>query len=185
MKELLILLIIGISLSIDAFSISTCLGMTKLERKKIFKTSFTVGIFHFIMPLIGVLLSNQITKHLLISSDLMLGVILILISLQMFIEYIKPSNKEISLNNTGTFLFALGVSLDSFSIGLGLPAITNNLLLASTTFSICSFSFTFLGMTLGKYINRIFKKYSYLIGTLLLFIIGIIFLCKCLISFYC
>ena len=101
-----------------------------------------------------------------------------LISLQMFIEYIKPSNKEITLTNIGIILFAFGVSLDSFSVGLGLSAITDNLLLSSTVFSVVSFSFTFTGLTLGKYINKVLKKYSYLIGTIFLFIIGIIFLCK-------
>lgn len=178
MNELIILLIIGVCLSIDAFSISTVIGMYNLNIKKTFITSLTVGIFHFIMPLIGVMISYQITKYLLIETDLILGIILLLISLQMFIEYIKPSNKEITLTKTGILLFAFGVSLDSFSVGLGLSAITDNLLLSSTVFSVVSFSFTFIGLTLGKYINKVLKKYSYLIGTIFLFIIGIIFLCK-------
>lgn len=178
MKELLILLIIGICLSIDAFSVSTVIGMYNLNIKKILTASITVGIFHFIMPLIGVMISYQLTKILSIETDLILGIILLLISLQMFIEYIKPSNKEISLNKFGIFLFAFGVSLDSFSVGLGLRAITENLLLSSTVFSIVSFSFTFLGLTLGKYINKLLKRYSYLLGTIFLFIMGIFFLCK-------
>lgn len=178
MKELLILLMIGISLSIDAFSVSTCIGMCNLTLKKTLNTSMLVGLFHFIMPLLGVFVSYQINKILLINSDLILGIILLLLSLQLFVEYLKPTNKEISLNKYGTLFFALGVSIDSFTIGLGLTAITNNLLLSSTVFSVCSFSFTFLGLSLGRYINKIFKKYSYLIGTMVLFILGIIFLLK-------
>ena len=178
MKELLILLMIGISLSIDAFSVSTCIGMYNLSIKKTLNTSLTVGLFHFIMPILGVVLSNWINKIFFINSSLILGIILILLSLQLFIEYIKPTNKEISLNFIGIILFAFGVSLDSFSIGLGLTAITNNLLLASTTFTLCSFSFTFLGLTLGKYINKVFKKYSYLVGTIVLLGLGIMFLCQ-------
>lgn len=167
-------------MSIDAFSVSTVIGMYDLSIKKTLKASITVGIFHFVMPLLAVILSNEITKFLSIPTDLILGIILLLISLQMFIEYIKPSNKEISLNKFGLFLFAFGVSLDSFSVGLGLKAITDNLLLSSTVFSVVSFSFTFLGLTIGKYINKVLKKYSYLIGTIILFVIGIVFLCKCL-----
>ena len=176
MKELLILLIIGISLSIDAFSIATCIGMYNLSLKKTLNTSLQVGLFHFFMPLLGFIISNQINKMLFINSNLILGIILLLISLQLFIEYLKPTNKEISLNKSGALFFAFGVSIDSFTIGLGLKAITNNLLLSSTIFSICSFSFTFLGLTLGKYINKLLKKYSYLIGTILLFSLGILFL---------
>lgn len=178
MKEFLILLMIGISLSIDAFSVSTCLGICNLSLKKILNISTLVGIFHFIMPLLGFILSNQILKYLSINTNLVLGIILTLISLQMLIEYIKPTNKEISLNKLGIFLFAFGVSLDSFSIGLGIKAITNNLLLSSTIFSLCSFTFTFLGLSIGKYINKIFEKYSYLVGTILLLILGIMFICK-------
>ena len=178
MKELLILLMIGISLSIDAFSVSTCIGMYDLTLKKTFNTSLTVGLFHFIMPILGVICYNQINKILFINPDIILGIILILLSLQLFIEYIKPTNKDFKLNKIGIILFAFGVSLDSFSIGLGLNAITNNLLLASTTFTICSFSFTFLGLTLGKYINKLFKNYSYLFGTIILFSLGIMFLCQ-------
>jgi len=178
MKELLILLMIGISLSIDAFSVATCIGMCNLSFKRTLNISMLVGLFHFIMPLLGVYISYQINKILLIDSDLILGLILLLLSLQLFIEYLKPTNKDISLNNYGTIFFALGVSIDSFTIGLGLKAITTNLLLSSTVFSICSFSFTFLGLTIGRYINKILKKYSYLIGTLVLFILGLIFLYK-------
>lgn len=178
MKELLILLMIGISLSIDAFSVSTCIGMCNLTFKKTLNTSMLIGLFHFIMPLIGVFISYQIKRILLIDSDIILGIILLLLSLQLFIEYLKPSNKEITLNKYGALFFALGVSIDSFTIGLGLSAITDNLLLSSTIFSLCSFSFTFLGLTLGRYINMLFKKYSYLIGTLVLFVLGMIFLLK-------
>ena len=149
MKELLILLMIGISLSIDAFSVSTCIGMCNMSLKKVFTISLTVGLFHYIMPILGVVFSFQINKVLFIEPKVILGIILLLLSLQLFIEYLKPSNKDISLNKGSILLFALGVSLDSFSVGMGLSAITNNLLLASTIFTICSFSFTFLGLTIG------------------------------------
>ena len=178
MKELLILLIIGISLSIDAFSVSTVIGMTKPSKRKIWYTSITVGIYHFFMPLFGLLISNQINEVININSNLVLGIILLLISMQMFIEYIKPSKKEITLTKLGIILFGLGVSLDSFTVGLGLNAITENIILSSTIFSICSFSFTYIGLTLGKYISKILKNYSYLVGTILLFLLGISFLCK-------
>ena len=178
MKELLILLMIGISLSIDAFSVSACIGMYNLSIKKTLNTSFTVGLFHFIMPILGVLISSLINKIVLVNSNMILGIILTLLSLQLFIEYLKPTNKKITLSFIGIILFAFGVSLDSFSVGLGLSAITNKLLLASTIFTICSFSFTFLGLTIGKYINKVFKKYSYLVGTIILFGLGIMFLCK-------
>ena len=178
MRELLILLIIGLSLSIDTFSVSSVIGVTNLEKKKILLTSIIVGLFHFLMPLLGLSVSNILTSKININTNILLGVILLLISLQMFIEYMKPSNKEMFLNSFGLFLFAFGVSLDSFSVGLGIKAVTNKVILASTIFTICSFSLTYLGLYLGKYINKLFKNYSYLFGTIVLLILSIYFLCK-------
>ena len=180
MKELLILLLIGISLSIDAFSISTVIGITRPTLKQTLYISTLVGIFHFIMPILGIIISNNIRILLNINSNLLLGIILILLSLQMFIEYLKPSKKNIRLTNLSTLLFAFGVSIDSFSIGIGIKAITDNIVLSSFVFSIVSFTFTFMGLTIGKYINKILENYSYLIGTILLFILGITFLLKML-----
>ena len=65
MKELILLLIIGTCLSVDAFSVSTVIGMYDLSSKKILQTSLTVGIFHFIMPLIGYIFSYQIQMFVL------------------------------------------------------------------------------------------------------------------------
>lgn len=178
MKELLILLIIGFSLSIDAFSVSTVIGLSNPPIKKSLFISLLVGIFHFIMPILGVLLSRKILYFVNINMDFLLGIILLIIALQMFIEYIKPSKKEFMINKLSVFLFSFGVSLDSFTLGIGLKAITNNILLACFVFSITSLSFTFLGLTIGKYINKILKKYSYLAGTLVLFILGILFFLK-------
>ena len=178
MKELLMLLIIGISLSMDAFSVSTVIGLTSINEKKIYVTSIIVGLFHFFMSLFGLFIGKEITKSINININLLLGIVLVLISLQMFIEYLKPTKKEISLDKMGLFLFAFGVSLDSFSVGIGITAITNNVILSSTIFTLCSSLFTFLGLSLGKYINNKFNKYSYLLGTIILLILGINFLCK-------
>ncbi len=178
MKELIILFCIGTGLSIDAFSVSTCMGMYDLSFKKMFIISLTVGLFHFIMPIIGLIVSYALSKIIYINTNFILGAILLLISLQMFIEYLKPSQKEIHVSKIGIFLFAFGVSLDSLSIGLGLNAITDKYLLSSSVFTICSFTFTFLGLSIGKYLNKLLKKYSYLFGTLLLFLLGIMFFFK-------
>ena len=44
------------------------------------------------------------------------------------------------------FLFALAVSIDSFSVGLTLNNINKNYLLSALIFSLISFSFTYLGL---------------------------------------
>ena len=76
------------------------------------------------------------------------------------------------------FLFAVGVSIDSFSAGIGLNAITNNMIFAVIIFSITSFCFTYIGLLIGKYANRLLGVYATIFGAILLLIIGIFHLFK-------
>ena len=75
-------------------------------------------------------------------------------------------------------MFGLSVSIDSLTVGIGLKAITNNYLLSSTIFSICSFMFTYLGLILGNIIENRVGSYSKLLGGIILIIIAIIMFIK-------
>ena len=64
------------------------------------------------------------------------------------------------MTNKEILLFALAVSLDSFSVGIGLKALTNNYIIAVTIFSLTSFIFTYIGLLLGKKINTLIGTYK-------------------------
>lgn len=178
MEEIITLLIIAIALSMDAFSLALGYGTIGLKNRDNFKISIFVGIFHFFMPLIGLYIGLFITTKLYINPHFIMGVALLFIALEMFIEMLKKEKKILNLKTIYLLLFALSVSLDSFSTGIGLEAITNKFYLASTIFSVVSFSFTYLGLVLGKYISSIFGNYAKIIGIILLTIIGIVNLCQ-------
>ncbi len=175
--EIITLIIIGLSLSIDAFSLSLAYGLLNIPKKTIISTSITVGIFHFIMPILGMLLGNIITDTLNLDSKYILLTILILILIEM-IKSLKEENKEHELNIINILIFAFLVSFDSFTLGIGIKYITSNIFLASIIFMILSSLFTFLGFILGKYLT---KKATYkikLIGIILLLGVIMYFLCK-------
>ena len=69
MSELLIYFFIGISLSIDAFSIAISLSTTNIDNKDLIKLPLMVGLFHFCMPLLGIKLGNLIDRVDRIESD--------------------------------------------------------------------------------------------------------------------
>ena len=75
-------------------------------------------------------------------------------------------------------IFGLAVSLDSFSVGLGLKAIYSNPLVSAFIFSISSLIFTYIGLLLGKKINECIGKISTIVGSLILIMIGILYLYK-------
>ncbi len=172
---LLIVSIIAISLSMDAFSLSLAYGTLNIKKTDIIRLSIIIGIFHFFMPLIGVFLGNKILEFLPIQPDTIVFIVLNFIGIEMIIESFK--NKEIrKIKKLESLFFGFAVSIDSFSVGLGLESITNNYLISSLLFSLSSFTFTYLGLTLGNKINKLIGILSTLLGGLVLIIIGIFYL---------
>ena len=69
--------------------------------------------------------------------------------------------------------FAFGVSIDAFSTGLGLSAITNTKIVAMTIFSLISFAFTWFGLLVGKKAREKLGKKANIFGLILLVYLGI------------
>lgn len=180
MSEIITLISIGIALSMDVFSLALSIGMCRgpLNCEIIF--SFLVALFHFVLPLIGLEIGIEIFWHLKVNFNIIIGVALIIIALSMLSEFKKKDDDlcETQFNFIGIIFIALSVSFDSFITGIGILAITSNILLAVFIFAILSFIFSFLGLTIGKYAQKKLGIYSTIVGIVLLLIIAITFLCK-------
>lgn len=159
--------IIAISLSMDAFSLSLLYGT--MNKNNNFRLSIIVGIYHFIMPLLGMTIGNKIA---ILNSRYIIMAIFVVIGVQMLIETFKHK-KITELNIFSQLLFGLAVSIDSFTVGLTLNMITNNCIQSAFIFALTSLTFTYLGLKLGNYINKKIGKYSTIIGGIILILIGL------------
>ena len=176
MKEIFSIILIGIALSMDTFSLSLGVGMFRISNKKALKLALIVGAMHFIMPFLGMIIGDKLIQILEIKYDILLGFILIIIALQMVVDIIRHEEEKFNLSTLGMFVFAFGVSLDSFSLGLGLKAITSNIYLAMSIFAICSSLFTYLGVIVGKFASKLLGIYANIIGAIILFVLGLMHL---------
>lgn len=174
--SIILVIIIAVSLSMDAFSLSLAYGTLDINKKDRILLSTIVGIYHFFMPLIGMIIGNELIKILLIKPDTIVFIVLSIIGIQMIIESFKSEKKLQKLQIYEMLLFGLAVALDSFSVGLGLKQIYSNVYLSSFLFSLSSFIFTYLGLYLGTKIHDWIGKVSTIIGGIALIIIGIIYL---------
>ena len=174
--NLFVLLTIAISLSMDAFTMSLAYGTLNISKSNIIILSSIVGIYHFIMPLIGNLFGSFILSKIPINPNFMVAIILILIGLEMIIDTLKRKDTLKEFNLTKMLLFGFTVSIDSFSIGIGLKSITSNLVLAFFLFTIFSFLFTLLGSLIGSKINQLFGLISTLIGGITLVLIALFYI---------
>lgn len=172
MSSFFTILLIGISLSMDAFSLALIYGMQGMSNKQKLLLSIIVGIYHFIMPLIGLSFGTIVENINIISIDIVAALILIYIGIELIISNYKKEER-IELTKTGFLIFGLSVSLDSLTVGIGLKAITNTYLLSSIIFSLSSFIFTHLGLTLGNLIGNKVGSYSKFVGGIILIIIAI------------
>lgn len=174
--SILMVIIIAVSLSMDAFSLSLAYGTLNMSKKEINLLSVIVGIYHFIMPLIGMYIGTKIIELLPINPNTIVFLVLLFIGIEMIIESFQNDRKITLMKFSELLIFGLAVSIDSFSVGIGLQAIYSNPYIAALIFSISSFIFTYLGLILGKKINEMIGKISTFIGGLILIIIGIFYL---------
>lgn len=172
--KILTIVLIAISLSMDAFSLAMLYGTEGIKRKDKLILSIIVGIFHFIMPIIGLSIGSIITNKIIFKHDILEGIILSLIAIEMIISSFKEKEQTFLISIPGFLLFGLSVSIDSLTVGIGLQTITDNYVLSALIFSITSLIFTLLGLNLGNILNQKYGKISTLIGGIILFILGLI-----------
>lgn len=172
---LLIVFMVAVSLSMDAFSLSLAYGTLNLNKRSINTLSLIVGIYHFFMPILGMIVGSTIIYLLPITPNTLVFMVLFLIGVQMIIESFKEDKSVKKLNFVEMLLFGFAVSIDSFTLGLGLRVIYKVPLVSAFIFSITSFLFTYIGLTMGKKINEIVGKLSTIIGGILLIIISIMY----------
>ena len=173
--KIITLFLIGISLSIDAFTMSLAYGLIGIKRKNMFMSSLIVGLFHFFMPLLGNLIGSKLLNSFKINPKYLIIVIIILLIIEM-IKSLNEEEKQLNMNLLGMISFAFLVSLDSFTVGIGINYIIDTPIYASIIFALISFSFTLLGFILGKYVSLKFEKISKYIGIFILTILLIYFL---------
>ena len=170
----MIILIIALAISMDAFSLALIYGTLNLSNKKQLLLSLIVGLFHLFMPLLGNGFGLSISKLVATKFHLVLITILIFIGIEMIISSFKPNKKLLVLNYKGMLLFALAVSIDSFVLGISLKAITNNYKLVVLIFFLVSSFITLLGLKLGQKINHVIGHYATIGGGIILIIIAIL-----------
>ena len=176
--EIIFIFIIAISLSMDAFSLSLAYGTINLSKKDINTVSIIVGIYHFFMPILGMIVGIHINNLINIGENIIIFIIFSVIGINMIIESIKEQEKVKRMKLIEMIFFGFAVSVDSFSIGIGINNISNNFLLCSIIFSITSFVFTYIGLVFGKKLNLLIGKIAPRIGGISLILLGLIYIIK-------
>jgi len=176
--QFLPLLLMALALGLDAFSFGVGIGIKGIRLLDILKISLVVGLFHVLMPLIGFIMGNYVGLLLGNIANHAGGVLLILLGSHMVYSAIFAGHTRIvdHRNFWGLILFALLVSIDSFSVGVSLGIFATDLLLAVLLFGMFGGGMSVAGLLLGRKIGIWIGGYSEAIAGVILFVFGLKFL---------
>ncbi|HAQ07099.1 MAG TPA: hypothetical protein DCR24_06105 [Bacillus bacterium] len=172
--ELLTLILMAFALGMDAFSVGLGMGMFRLTKRHIFKIGVTIGLFHVWMPLLGMVAGRFLSEQFGAIAGYIGGLLLILLGIQMIWSTFKEEEINIiSPVGKGLLIFALSVSLDSFSVGLTLGIYGARTLLVLVCFGIAAMVLTWAGLVIGRKVQGWLGTYSVALGGSILLAFGL------------
>lgn len=172
--EIITILLMAVALGMDAFSVSLGMGMYNLRYRNIFKIGMTVGLFHIIFPFLGMVAGSFLSEKLGGIAAYIGGILVIGLGIQMIVSCIREKNELfITPIGWGLLLFALSVSLDSFSIGLTLGIYGAKVFLVLLCFGTVAAFLSWFGFIIGKNVQSWLGVYSLAFGGSILLIIGL------------
>ncbi|WP_223066007.1 manganese efflux pump MntP family protein [Paenibacillus caui] len=176
--QLVTIIVMAIALGMDAFSLSVGIGMKGVRRLDMARIGGLIGIFHIVMPLLGMFTGLYVGRLLGEIARYVSGGLLLLLGGHMVItsfrdEGPKPVDHRRFL---GVLLFAMSVSVDSFSVGVSLGMFQGNLLLTVLTFGLFGGIMSVMGLWLGSRFRRNLGDYGETMGGAILFAFGLMFI---------
>lgn len=166
-----IILLLAFSLSMDAFSLALAYGTLNFSKASKKRLSFTVGVFHFFMPILGMSVKHYLFNVFHISFDIITFIIFIYIGINMILDKHEEKDIVFDMYFKSILLFSFAVSLDSFSIGMTFNQYN---FLAPLFFSMFSAIFTYLGLKLGESLHRRYGRIATTVGGIIFIILGFI-----------
>ena len=170
--NILEIVLIGLSLAMDAFTISICKGLKDNNIKTGIITTIFFALFQFFMPIIGFKIGNILSDKIINYHSYFSSILLIIIGILMIKED-KINELDNKLNYKELILLSIATSIDALVIGISfsfinIPIISSSLIIGFITFIMCLF-----GYYLGSLLNKKCHQYANIIGGITLIIIGI------------
>lgn len=178
MASLIEILIISVSLALDAVSVSIAGGLKSQQSKTIhaIKVAAFFGVFQAVMPLIGWYI-GEMAKNLIQAVDHWVAFgLLTAIGIKMIHESLhneENAEKKDILNNKTLIILSIATSIDALIVGVTIGLLQIPLLVSVSTIGIVTFILCFLGFIFGKQIGTLFGKRIEILGGIALIGIGI------------
>lgn len=172
------LLLMAVALGMDALSLGIGIGLKGVRLLDVAKIGLVIAAFHVIMPLLGIFMGHYVSTLLGDVATVTGGWLLIILGSHMVYSALRGDAVKSIDHRTlwGLLLFALTVSIDSFSVGVSLGMFASDLLMAVLLFGAFGGVMSVAGLLIGRRAGHWAGGYGEAFGGLILLLFGVSFL---------
>ncbi len=174
------IVLIGISLSMDAFAVATCRGleMKKFNAKYALIIALFFGGFQALMPFLGWLVGKQFETYIQNFDHWIAFVLLVIIGGKMVCDSFQKDDEETTvvmekLHIGQLFLMAVATSIDALAVGVTFAFLGASIALPVTLIGSITFVLSFAGVAVGYLVGGKFKNKAEFLGGVILVLIGV------------
>lgn len=178
------LFLIAVSLSMDAFAVATCKGLSvkKISFKHYLITGLYFGFFQAVMPFIGYLAGCSFSGIISKFDYIVSFVLLALIGANMIKEALSDEDEECSddFGPKAMLPFALATSIDALAVGVTFApcssfsgSYTANIFFDILLIGITTFILSAIGVKIGNIFGTRYKQKAEIVGGIVLILLGI------------
>ncbi|MCR4945474.1 MAG: manganese efflux pump MntP family protein [Lachnospiraceae bacterium] len=179
------LLLLSVGLAMDAFAVSICKGLAsgKVTKREFFLCGIWFGAFQAIMPMAGYLVGSNFEKYISMVAPWVAFILLSFIGGNMIREAFGPEEETSPGFDVKTmFMMAVATSIDALAVGITFVAVPVevlnaghllNVLFAVAVIGVITCFISMAGVKIGSIFGDRFKKWSEIMGGIILIIIGL------------
>ena len=170
------LFILAVGLSMDAFAVSVCKGLSlgKIKPKHMCIAGAWFGGFQALMPLIGYFLGSFFAEMIEKYDHWVAFVLLAFIGGNMIKEsFGKDEKVDSSMDVKSMLLLAIATSIDALAVGVTFAFLQVQIVPAVSFIGVITFIFSAVGVKIGSLFGTKYKSKAELFGGIVLVLIGI------------
>ena len=175
--SLLELFLVAVGLSMDAFAVAICKGlsMKSIDKKYMFLIALFFGGFQALMPLLGYFLGSQFSVYIERVYHWVAFILLALIGGNMIKESRGETEEETytGISYRELFLLAVATSIDALAVGVTFAFLQVSIRLAVALIGYTTFCLSLVGVVVGNLFGARYKSRAEMTGGLILVFIGV------------
>lgn len=174
--SLIELFILAVGLSMDAFAVSICKGLSlrKIKAKHMCIAGLWFGGFQALMPLIGYFLGSFFAEMIEQYDHWVAFILLAIIGGNMIKEsFGKDENVDSAMDFKSMLLLAIATSIDALAVGVTFAFLQVQIVPAVSFIGVVTFIFSAVGIKIGSLFGTKYKSKAELFGGIVLVLIGL------------